>query len=74
VPEDPTPLRGGADSARARGDRGVLIHVTPAEYQALAAAARAAGLSLKAYCRRAALSAAGLPDDRQDKGWGGKRG
>lgn len=49
---------GGSHSARERGDKGIVVHVTPAEYEELRAAARAAGLTLKEYCRRAALEKA----------------
>lgn len=56
--------RGGSDSARLRGDRGVVVYFTPEEYATLARAAAGSGATLKAYCRRAALQAAGLGDPR----------
>jgi hypothetical protein len=50
--------RGGSHSARERGDVGVVVHVTPAEHAELCRAAEAVGLTLKEFCRLAALKAA----------------
>jgi hypothetical protein len=55
---DNTPKkRGGSHSARARGDVGIVVHVTPADYARLKQAAVAAGVPLKEFCRRASLAA-----------------
>lgn len=56
--------RGGSATAKARGDRGIVIHVPPATYDALAAEAARRGLPLKDHCRRVLLAAHGIADDR----------
>jgi uncharacterized protein (DUF1778 family) len=56
--EPPKKKRGGSHSARARGDVGIVVHVTPEEHEELRRAAEAAGLTLKDYCKRVALEAA----------------
>jgi hypothetical protein len=52
------PLRGGSDSARARGLTGIVVHVTPEERALVGAAAGRAVLPVKEYVRRAAVQAA----------------
>jgi hypothetical protein len=53
------PLRGGSDSARARGLTGIVVHVTPQERRLLGTASEHAGIPhVKEYVRRAALAAA----------------
>jgi hypothetical protein len=56
---EPSKKRGGSHSAREKGLKGVVVHVTPDDYAALAQAAAHAGLSIKEFCRLAALRAAG---------------
>jgi uncharacterized protein (DUF1778 family) len=57
----PPKKRGGSHSARARGDVGIVVHVTPADYALLKQAAQANGVPLKEFCRRAALAACTRP-------------
>jgi uncharacterized protein (DUF1778 family) len=50
--------RGGSDTARQLGQVGIVVHVSPEERRRLGTAAGAAGLSVKEFCRRAALEVA----------------
>lgn len=52
--------RGGGDTHRLRGDKGIVVYVTPEQYERLKAAAAASGETLKAYCTTAALARAGI--------------
>jgi hypothetical protein len=56
--DDGRPKRGGSDSARQAGLTGIVVHVSPEERRRLGTAAGAAGLSVKEFCRRAALEVA----------------
>lgn len=64
MPEQPPPRkkRGGSHTARERGQVGIVVHVSPADHATLAAAAKAAGVTLKEFCRLAAMEKAGRPN------------
>jgi hypothetical protein len=52
------PMRGGSDSARARGLTGIVVHVTPEERALVGAQAGRAVLPVKEYARQAILDRA----------------
>ena len=52
--------RGGADTARRLGHKGIMVHVSLEDHDRLQAAAQAAGLVLKEFCRLAVLRAIGV--------------
>lgn len=55
MPDKPK-KRGGGDTHRLAGDRGVVVYFTPAEYAKLQAAAKAAGKTLKAFCKETVMA------------------
>jgi hypothetical protein len=63
-PRGERPLRGGSDSARARGLTGVVVHLTREERALVGAAAGRAVLPVKEYARRAVVEAAARDEGR----------
>lgn len=57
------PRPSGSDYARKKGQRGVVVYVSPAELERLKAAAQKAGCPLCDFVRSAALKAASSPED-----------